>query len=39
MNQANAGKIPDNPNLTKSDTQVTQVGDQPPMGSNFNKKG
>ena len=33
MNQAqlDANKISDNPNLTKSDTQVTQVGDQAPM--------
>ena len=29
--EVDANKIPDNPNLTKSDTQVTQVGDQAPM--------
>ena len=29
--EVDASKIPDNPNLTKSDTQVTQVGDQAPM--------
>ena len=29
--EVDANKIPDNPNLTKADTQVTQVGDQAPM--------
>jgi len=29
--EVDANKIPDNPNLTKSDAQVTQVGDQAPM--------
>jgi hypothetical protein len=35
LNQAmaDAGKTNGDPNLTKSDSQVTQVGDQPPMGS------
>ena len=29
--QVDADKKSDNPNLTKSDTQVTQVGDQAPV--------
>ena len=40
MNQAmvDAGKTNDNPNLTKTDSKVTEVGDQPPIDSVIAKK-